>query len=315
MNKLKVFISWSGDRSKAVATAFHEWLPVVLQGTEPFMSDADIDKGARWDAYISQQLAETDFGIICLTPENRISSAIHYEAGALSKAVEMARLWTYLYELNNTDIKWPLSEFQHTTFEKEDTRKLFKSINAFLEDYKCDDNVLNNAFDACWPQFETKLKAIPHPPKEAPLRSDRDILEEILELTRASRNDDETIQLLELHRASLADRISPIIEEYLDGIEKDPNYYQPNILLGRIRKAIEETRMLLKGFRHRKVGDLKEFLERNFTDYHLARFIKRKVEPLICSTELSRRRKRQMINREIEDFETRVFDSFYRKLK
>jgi hypothetical protein len=315
MNKIKIFISWSGDRSKEVAAAFRDWLPMVLEGTEPFMSDVDIDKGTRWDTYISQQLAQTDFGIICLTPENRMSPAIHYEVGALSKSVERAHLWTYLYELSNADIKWPLSEFQHTTFEKEQTRRLLKSINALLGEYKRDDNVLNNVFDACWSFFETKLRDIPPPPEEIPQRPDRDILEEILELIRASRNDDETIRLLELHRASLADRLTPIIEEYLDEIEKDPSYYQYAVLFRRIRKAIQEARNLLKGFQHPKVGDLKDFLERNFTDYDLARFIKRKVEPLIRSTEFVTRKKRQMINREIEEFEARVFDGFYRKLK
>lgn len=315
MNKLKIFISWSGDRSKAIATAFRDWLPMVLEGTEPFMSDVDIDKGAKWDAYISQQLAQTNFGIICLTPENRMSPAIHYEVGALSKSVERAQLWTYLYELSNADIKWPLSEFQHTTFEKEQTRKLLRSINAVLGEHKREDAVLNNVFDACWPYFETKLRDIPSPPEAAPQRSDRDILAEILELTRASRNEDETIRLLELHRASLGDRLSPVIEEYLDEIEKDPDFYQYDVLFRRIRKAIEAARMLLKGLQHPKVGDLKDFLESNFTDYDLARFIKKKVEPLILSAELSTRKKRRMINREIEAFESRVFDSFYRKLK
>lgn len=315
MNKLKIFISWSGDRSKAIATTFRDWLPMVLEATEPFMSDVDIDKGAKWDTYISQQLAQTNFGVICLTPENRMSPAIHYEVGALSKSFERVQIWTYLYELTIADIKWPLSEFQHTTFEKEQTRKLLKSINAVLDEAKRDENILDNVFDACWPYFETKLRDIPPPPEAAPQRSDRDILEEILELTRASRNDEETIQLLELHRASLADSISPIIEEYLDGVEKDPNYYQRNVLIDRIRNAIEETRMLLKGFQHPKVGNLKEFLERNFTDVELARFIKRKVEPLLRSTDLDTRKKRQRINREIRAFETKVFNSFYQKMK
>jgi len=315
MDKVKIFISWSGDRSRAVAAAFREWLPVVLEGTEPFMSEVDIDKGTRWDAHISQQLARTDFGIICLTPENRMSAAMHYEVGALSKSVERAHIWTYLYGLGNADIKWPLSEFHHTPFEKEETRNLLKSINAVLGEYERDENVLDKAFDACWPMFEARLRDIPPLHAEVPQRSDRDILEEMLELIRASRNDDETIRLLELHRASLSDRLTPIIEEYLDEIEKDPAYYQYDVMFRRIRKSIQEARRLLKGFQHPKVGDLKDFLERNFTDYDLGRFIKRRVEPLIRSAEFDTRKKRQMINREIEEFEARVFEGFYRQLK
>src|SRR5215213_7610932 len=127
-----IFISWSGDRSNAIAKALRDWLPIVLQATKSFMSDVDIDRGGRWSPYISQQLAQTNFGIICLTPENRLSPSIHYESGAISKFVDQARLWTYLYELSPVDIKWPLSEFQHTLAEKEETRELLKSINALL---------------------------------------------------------------------------------------------------------------------------------------------------------------------------------------
>lgn len=42
---LKVFISWSGERSKEMANALREWLPMVLQYVEPFVSDKDISAG------------------------------------------------------------------------------------------------------------------------------------------------------------------------------------------------------------------------------------------------------------------------------
>ena len=44
---MKVFISWSGTRSKALANALHKWLPMVLQYVEPWVSDSDIDAGER----------------------------------------------------------------------------------------------------------------------------------------------------------------------------------------------------------------------------------------------------------------------------
>ncbi len=45
---MKVFLSWSMPRSRAVALAFREWLQMAVQGTRPFMSAEDIDKGTIW---------------------------------------------------------------------------------------------------------------------------------------------------------------------------------------------------------------------------------------------------------------------------
>ena len=44
---MKVFLCWSGTRSKGIANALHEWLPRVIQALDPWIS-VDIDKGARW---------------------------------------------------------------------------------------------------------------------------------------------------------------------------------------------------------------------------------------------------------------------------
>jgi hypothetical protein len=81
-----VFISWSGLRSKHVAEALEDWLAQVIQAVEPWISQ-DIDKGSRWGAEIADRLERSKVGIICLTKNNLNSKWIHYEAGALSKAM------------------------------------------------------------------------------------------------------------------------------------------------------------------------------------------------------------------------------------
>jgi hypothetical protein len=108
---VKVFISWSGDRSKQVALALREWLPQALQAAQPYMSEKENEAGALWDNILSSALEESNFGIVCLTPSNLESRWLNFEAGALSKAVSQARVVPLLYGLGESDVGLPLSRF------------------------------------------------------------------------------------------------------------------------------------------------------------------------------------------------------------
>lgn len=160
---MNVFISWSGERSKAVANALHDWIPHVINIIQPWMSEVDIDKGARWDVDVANQLKKAKVGIICLTPDNLNAPWIHFEAGALSKTVEKETyVCPYLFEVDLKDIKGlPLEQFQSTIADKNDTRKLINTINKALEDKALKENFLNEAFEMWWPKLEDKLKNIP----------------------------------------------------------------------------------------------------------------------------------------------------------
>jgi hypothetical protein len=93
---MEVFISWSGPRSGAVATALKGWLPLVVNALKPWLSSADIDKGARWGKEIAEHLQTAKAGIICLTPSNTRSDWLLFEAGALSKTVDNTSSVRYL---------------------------------------------------------------------------------------------------------------------------------------------------------------------------------------------------------------------------
>ena len=96
---MKVFISWSGDISKAVATALRNWLPNVIQSVTPWMSEQDIPKGTRWTHQLNQQLEQVKTGIICLTPDNQRSPWILFETGALAKTLADTYVCPYLFRL------------------------------------------------------------------------------------------------------------------------------------------------------------------------------------------------------------------------
>jgi len=80
---MKVFISWSGERSRIIAEALREWLPAVIQSADAWLSTQDIEKGSRPLDELTKELKGTSLGIVCLTPENLGERWIHFEAGAL----------------------------------------------------------------------------------------------------------------------------------------------------------------------------------------------------------------------------------------
>src|SRR5712691_9373223 len=121
---MKVFISWSGSLSKNVAELLKPWIKCVLQATEPFISTEDIDKGSIWFHEISDQLADTGVGIICLTPQNQDAPWIIFEAGGLAKGLRKSRVCTLLINLTPGDLKPPLSQFNGTTLDQGEMLKM-----------------------------------------------------------------------------------------------------------------------------------------------------------------------------------------------
>ena len=183
----KIFVSWSGDLSNKLAEAVRQWLPSVLQFAKPYFTPSDIEKGARWGSDILSELDSSDVGIICLTKDNLQEPWILFESGALSKNFEKSKVCTLLFDVDTTDLTGPLTIFQNTKFDKRDFKKLVKTINSSGGDAKLEDSVLNDVFEMWWPKLDEKVSSILEAEKdsdEVSSRTERDILEEVLELTR-----------------------------------------------------------------------------------------------------------------------------------
>ncbi len=167
-----------------MAIALKSWLSDVFQGVDVFMSDHDIDAGSRWLSDLNSELEASNFGIICLTPENMNSAWILFEAGALSKAIKNARVIPYRLELKPTDVTGPLAQFQGVDADEAGTFRLLQSINNTRE-FILPDNHLRRAFEKWWPDLQKQLSDIPDPKDSPPKeRTALDLLEEVLRLVR-----------------------------------------------------------------------------------------------------------------------------------
>jgi TIR domain len=188
--RMRVFVSWSGTKSRAVAEALRDWIPFVLPTVEPWMSATDIDRGARWSVEVASQLDSANVGIICLTPENLEAPWIlfEFEAGALSKILSKSLVCTYLFQLRLADVRGPLAQFQPTMADNVETKRLVVSMNKALGPNMVPDSRLDKMFDRWWPELEGAFQGLTHQEGErtAPRRTDRDLIEEILTLQRRS---------------------------------------------------------------------------------------------------------------------------------
>lgn len=186
---MKVFISWSGNNSKKLGETLRDWLPAVLQMVQPYFTPSDIEKGTRWNSEIAKELESSEVGILCVTRDNLHSDWVMFEAGALSKSLDKAHVCPVLFGIHNTDLAGPLKQFQTTEFDKEDFKKLVSVINNKLAENKLPAKVLNSVFEKWWPELKTKidkiLKKLGQDDTE-PIRTERGLLEEILELSRAT---------------------------------------------------------------------------------------------------------------------------------
>jgi len=187
---MNVFLSWSGEESKAVAQALYFWLPEVIQSVRPWMSQQDLVAGVRWSNEIQGNLRQSAFGIICVTPSNRSAPWLNFEAGAISNNLGAVNVVPYIFRLGFADLSGPLTQFQGKEATLEGTRGVIGALNKSLGDNGLDGRRLENAFNKLWPDLEEKLKAIPQTSEakaseeEAKNRTEQDKLDEVLLLLR-----------------------------------------------------------------------------------------------------------------------------------
>ena len=194
----RVFISWSGELSRRVAELLNVWIGNVLQGVATWISTEDIDKGSIWFAEIGSQLAEVGVGVICLTPENITAPWILFEAGALSKGLTQSRVCPIAINIEPSDLKPPLSQFNVSRPRKDDMLKLIKTINSQNGSTALSDEKVKSAVEKWWDDFErpfdkiikshSNLAAPPH-------RTTQDVLDEILAIVRSIHKRDWQMQI------------------------------------------------------------------------------------------------------------------------
>ena len=183
---MKIFISWKGDQSKAVALKLRNWIPMILQYADPWMSEIDISSGSRWSDELANKLEEFSLGILCLTRENMQSPWILFEAGALAKSVKSGVIVPYLLDVDFTElVNTPLTQFQGKKADEKSTLEMLRDINSKAVK-PIPENQMTEVFEAMWPRLRDAI--IGAPKENSPVKANRrteDVLEELVQLVRS----------------------------------------------------------------------------------------------------------------------------------
>ena len=142
----------------------------MIQAIDPWISSRNIDGGALWFSEISDQLADTTLGIVCLTHENKAEPWLLFEAGALAKGLTSSRVCTFLIDLESSDISNPLAQLNHSSPSEEGVLKLIEKINNSLGEKSLKESTLQKVFDRNWPEFKKRFDeekiSIPFPQQD-----------------------------------------------------------------------------------------------------------------------------------------------------
>ncbi len=215
---MQVFISWSGEESKAVGEVLRDNLRRIIQAVRPWMSPKDIDSGLRWTEEIGGELSAAHLGICVVTHENQNRPWLNFEAGAIAKSREHARLIPLLFDMAPSDLTGPLSQFQAREATKAGIFQICTSINNAMGDKGLKEPDLADAFDAHWPKVDAALNQIRENKRTAgedtvaATREPKDLLEEILLIVRELRAPRPTLtpeEVVEIVKAMFTVRTKP----------------------------------------------------------------------------------------------------------
>lgn len=204
---MKIFISWSGPREKVVAEALRDTLPILCTAeVDVFVSSKSIAKGAAGIEVINAELASAEYGIVLVSRSNQTEPWLNYEGGWLASLDRPVS--TVLLDLRISDITTPLAPRQATNFADEaDMAELLwqvaKTANPGLRD-----EAFAAVLASVWPKIRDSWDPSPEDTDDTPLRSDSDMLSELVERVRRIEETGDATHSMSadvLHRALLAD--------------------------------------------------------------------------------------------------------------
>ena len=156
-----VFFIWSGARSEEISLALRDLLQNAVQGPKYYHSE-DIPGGSLWRYALQETITASDFGVVCLTPENRTARWPHFETGLIAQAGGEEKVVPYLYDLEPADVEAPLGDLQPRRATRADTLRLAHQIGDLRPNHNPE--AIEQIFqEFAWERFRGRLNDLPEP--------------------------------------------------------------------------------------------------------------------------------------------------------
>ncbi|MFL6201790.1 MAG: toll/interleukin-1 receptor domain-containing protein [Thermoanaerobaculia bacterium] len=240
---MKVFISWSGDLSRALAVELRDWLPMAVHQVDAWISGRNIDPGQRWALVLGRELEQSTFAVICLTAENRQSPWILFEAGAVARSLD-ARVVPLLFGIMPSDLDGPLAQFQSVLADRAGigslVSALYEASNSGLDAHQRE-----LVFERLWPLLEARLAALAEQAQRATIvESPTDLAADLVQSAEYRPAplilEKNILEHLQQERQRLRREL-----EYLEAEEE--KLTQQNAPISLLERAIEPTQHRLAG--------------------------------------------------------------------
>lgn len=262
---MRIFISWSGNRSKKVAEFLSAWLKKLPLTITLWVSGKAIDPGTRWNKELNEALENTSFGILCITPENQGEPWICFEAGALAKFIDKSYVIPFLIDMNISGLENLWKQFQSIEANKDGTWNLIETIYKASEDQTRSINDLVDPFEMFWPKLEEIIEVakreidgeliIEKEPTLSDVKSDLEKLISLSESLSSRLTKLETKNLLEWEKFLLPAMSKSSPSNIISKIDKFNDYYNKIKMTELIKRLEKITKQSISEKEIKKLAD------------------------------------------------------------
>jgi hypothetical protein len=244
---MTIFISWSGERSKAVAIGLRSFLLAVNAQWKPWTSQTDITAGKRWRDELADSIDSATSAVVCISAATLGSAWVQFETGALS--IACSRVCPYLIGVPPSDVQGPLKEFQAKACDRQGTLELAQALNESMRK-PLSAGALAMRVEKAWPMLAAAIEAAPADAPEpiAPEHCNR--LDEI-----------GLLNLLRIHFHAMANRLTHVIRQGLDEFDQTGGSVNFELLVVNVQRVVDEGRSLLEPFGSDTFGPVSAFLD------------------------------------------------------